>query len=323
MNSFGKFFRVTLFGESHGPAIGVTIDGVPPGIPFTSEIMQIDLNRRRGGEPGTTQRIEPDKPKIISGTYQEKTTGAPLTILIENTAHTSSHYSNIIDHPRPSHSDFAAKIKFNNNNDPRGGGHLSGRLTAPLVCAGSLAKLIIAPITLSVCIVDETHVRKKALTAQKQGDSVGAILEVTIRGVQPGLGEPWFDSLESLVAHAVFSIPGIKGIEFGSGFSSASMLGSEYNDRILDASGKTASNHDGGVTGGISNGNDIVFRVAAKPTPSISLPQETFSFEHNAPRTLTIHGRHDACFALRLPPVLEAISAIVLADLFLAQRAYR
>lgn len=323
MNSFGKFFRVMLFGESHGQAIGVTIDGVPPGITFTPETMLSDLNRRRGGNLGTTQRREADKPIIVSGIYQNKTTGAPLTIIIENTNQESSHYKNIINHPRPSHSDFAAKIKYNNCNDPRGGGHLSGRLTAPLVCAGALAKLIIAPITISACILDETEVRKKALEAEEQGDSVGAMLEVTITGLKPGLGEPWFDSLESLVAHAVFSIPSIKGIEFGAGFSSATMRGSEYNDRILDASGKTATNHDGGITGGISNGNDIVFRVVAKPTPSIGLPQETYSLEHNELRTLTILGRHDACFALRLPPVLEAVSALVLADLVIAHNAYR
>ena len=323
MNSFGKFFRVMLFGESHGPLIGVTIDGVPPGITFTLENMQPDLNRRRGGKPGTTQRRETDKPTIVSGIYQNKTTGAPLTIIIGNTNQKSFHYKNIINHPRPGHSDFAAGIKYNNCNDQRGGGHLSGRLTAPLVCAGALAKLIIAPITISACIIDETNVRKKAVIAEKEGDSIGAVLEVTITGIKPGLGEPWFDSLESLLAHAVFSIPGIKGIEFGAGFSSAAMRGSEYNDRILDASGKTATNHDGGITGGISNGNDIVFRVAAKPTPSIGLPQETYSSEHGEIRTLTIEGRHDACFALRLNPVLEAVSALVLADLVIAHNTYR
>ncbi|HOT60111.1 MAG TPA: chorismate synthase [Spirochaetia bacterium] len=323
MNSFGKFLRIMIFGESHGPVIGVTIDGVPPGIAFSPEHMQADLDRRRGGKPGTTHRSEPDKPRIISGIYQEKTTGAPLTIIIENTDQDSSHYKNISNHPRPSHSDFAARIKYNNCNDPRGGGHLSGRLTAPLVCAGSLAKLVIAPITVTACILDEAIVRQKALTGAAQGDSVGAMLEVVIKGVQPGLGEPWFDSLESLLAHAVFSIPGIKGIEFGAGFLAASMHGSEYNDRILDATGKTATNHDGGITGGISNGNDIVFRVAVKPTPSIGVPQETYSFDHNEPRLLSIEGRHDACFALRLPPVLEAVSALVLADLIIAQNAHQ
>lgn len=322
MNSFGSMFRVSLFGESHSTNMGIVVDGVPPGIPFSETLILPELERRKPGLPGTTARTEQDKPVIISGLHNGRTTGAPLAIIIKNTNTDSSSYNNITAHPRPSHSDFSSRIKYNGWNDPRGGGYHSGRLTALLVCAGALAKTIIAPITVQASIQNEHDVREQAAQAAQTGDSIGAVLEVTITHVPAGLGEPWFNSAESLLAHAIFSIPGIKAIGFGAGFRAASMRGSNYNDRILDASGKTASNNDGGITGGITNGNPIQFRVAAKPTPSIGIAQETYSFAEDKPAPLTMQGRHDACFALRLPPVLEAVSALVMADLMLLRRAY-
>ena len=320
MNSLGRIFRVSIFGESHGPCIGMVIDGVPPGIEFSEADMLQDLARRKPSLPGTTARHEADAPRILSGVYHGRTTGAPLACVIENSDARGADYSKLAEHPRPSHGDFASRIKYRASNDTRGGGHLSGRLTAPLVAAGALAKKIITPAFIRAVILDEESVRRRAEEAALARDSVGAILEVRVGEMPAGLGEPWFDSVESLLAHALFSVPGIKGIEFGAGFAAAAMTGSKYNDKLLDKSGKTASNNDGGITGGISNGNELVFRVAAKPTPSIGLEQETYSFGEGKVTPLVIQGRHDACFALRLPPVLEAVSAIVLADLALFEK---
>ncbi|NVO18640.1 MAG: chorismate synthase [Bacteroidetes bacterium] len=322
MNSFGRIFRLSVFGESHGSAIGLVIDGVPPGISLSASDFEHDLSRRRSGAQGTTPRKEADLPKIISGIYKEKTTGAPLTILFENSDVRSSDYASLLTTPRPGHADFTAGKKFKGYADPRGGGHFSGRMTLALVAAGVVAKKIIAPVNITSEILEiggETDIQKALDAIAGTGDSIGGIIQCTASGIPVGLGEPFFDSAESLISHLVFSIPAIKGIEFGSGFNAARMKGGEHNDPILDASGKTLTNNAGGINGGISNGNELLFRVAVKPTSSIGLPQETLDLKSGKTGTLQIQGRHDTCIALRMPVILEAATAIVLADLgFLA-----
>jgi chorismate synthase len=322
MNSFGRIFRLSVFGESHGRAIGVVMDGVPPGISIYVSDFEHDLSRRRSGAPGTTPRKETDLPKIISGIYEGNTTGAPLTILFENSDVRSSDYENLLTTPRPGHADFTAGKKFKGYADPRGGGHFSGRMTLALVAAGVVAKKIIAPVNISAEILEiggEKDIQKALDAITGTGDSIGGIIQCRASGIPVGWGEPFFDSVESLISHLVFSIPAIKGIEFGSGFNAARMKGSLQNDPILDSSGKTLTNNAGGINGGISNGNELQFRVAVKPTSSIGLPQETLNLKRGKKETLQIRGRHDTCIALRMPVILEAATAIVLADLgFLA-----
>jgi len=319
MNTFGQLFKIQIFGESHGDFVGITIDGCPPGISIKEEDFKTDLARRKSGAKGTTPRKENDKPIIISGIYKEHTTGSPITILFENKNTHSSDY-NFRTQPRPGHADFVADKKYRSFNDDRGGGHFSGRLTLGLVAAGVIAKKIIHKTTIKAKLTEvgnNKNIAKAVENAVKSGDSIGGIIECTISNVPVGLGEPFFNSAESLISHAVFSIPGIKGIEFGSGFAAAKMKGSEHNDLIINKEGKTRTNHAGGINGGITNGNDIVFRIVVKPTSSISLPQETFNFETGKIETLEIKGRHDACFALRVPVIVEAVTACVLADLSL------
>lgn len=320
MNTFGRIYRVSIFGESHGNGIGVIIDGVPPGIPLTADDFLSDLSRRRSGAAGTTPRKEPDLPKLMSGTWNGFTTGAPLSVFFENTNTRSSDYDNLRDIPRPGHADFTARIKFNGYADPRGGGHFSGRITLGLVAAGVLAKKIISPAVADSRILEiggDTDISRALETIAGTGDSIGGIIECRISNVPQGLGEPFFGSVESTLSQLVFSIPAIKGIEFGSGFGAARMRGSEHNDAFISANGKTRSNNASGINGGITNGNDIVFRVAVKPTSSIALPQETINLKTGKPETLQIEGRHDTCIALRVPVVVEAAAAIGLADLFL------
>jgi len=325
MNSFGRLFRVSVFGESHGAMVGVLIGGCPSGIALSEKDFSDDLLRRKSGTKGTTPRVEDDLPEIISGIYKGFTTGSPITILFKNNNVRPSDY-NFSDVPRPGHADFVAKEKFKGFNDPRGGGHFSGRLTLGLVAAGVIAKKILKGIKIEAELTEAGGTSDIDLAidqALKQGDSIGGIIECRVTGLPVGLGEPFFDSVESLISHAVFAIPAIKGIEFGSGFKAAGMKGSEYNDRFEDGSGKTVTNHAGGINGGITNGNDLVFRVAVKPASSISKPQETFDFANNKSTTLEIKGRHDACIALRVPVVLEAVTAIVLADLMLIDENIR
>ncbi|MEZ4906875.1 MAG: chorismate synthase [Saprospiraceae bacterium] len=323
MNTFGRIFRISIFGESHGVAIGVTIDGCPPGIEFSESDMLQDLDRRKSGAKGTTPRKESDLPKIISGVFNGKTTGSPITIIFNNENTKSSDYKFLKDSPRPGHSDFVANKKFNGYNDFRGGGHFSGRLTLGLVAAGSIAKKIIDPINIKAKIIEiggSTDFENTISKAMESGDSVGGIVECNCENIPIGLGEPFFDSLESNISHMVFAIPATKGIEFGLGFESSKRYGSEVNDDIIDASGHTATNNSGGINGGISNGNNLYFRVAIKPGSSISKPQDTFNFTENEIKSLSIQGRHDACIALRVPPVLEAATAIVLADMMLLNK---
>lgn len=317
MNTFGKAFRIGIFGESHGVAIGVTIDGCPSGLPLSEDDLIPDLQRRRSGAKGTTPRKEEDIPEIVSGCFKGLTTGAPITILFRNNNVKSSDYDNLLTTPRPGHSDFTACKRFKGFNDPRGGGHFSGRLTLTLVAAGTVAKKILDNVSINARLVaagGSTDIEQAINSALETGDSVGGLVECTASNIPVGWGEPFFDSVESVISHLAFAIPAIKGIEFGSGFNAASMKGSQHNDPIIDHTGKTATNNAGGITGGLTNGNEICFRVAVKPTSSISIPQKTYSIKTNKIETLEVKGRHDACIALRVPVVLEAITAIALAD---------
>lgn len=320
MNSFGNIFKITLYGESHGKEIGVVIDGCPAGIPLSENDMLTDIERRKTGGYATSTRTESDIPEIRSGIYRGHSTGAPITIAFSNeNFHDEDYQSNGFF--RPGHADYAAYRKYNGYNNPLGGGQFSGRMTLPLVAAGCIAKKIIPTIEISVQILPECMANvEKALA---DNDSAGGIVECRIRNLEAGIGEPFFNSLESLISHAIFSIPGVKAIEFGNGIASASMLGSEYNDCIVSSDGHTATNNCGGINGGISNGNDVIFRTYFHPTPSIAKKQKTFNFNSLKVEDMEIHGRHDACFALRTPVIVEALAAIVLADLTLISKATR
>lgn len=323
MNSFGESFRVSILGESHGEVIGVLIDGCPAGIPLTPEDMSQDLDRRKAGKKGTTPRKESDLPKILSGLLNGHTTGSPLLVLFENKNTQSKDYETLAEIPRPGHADFVAWKRFGPFRDHRGGGPFSGRLTLGLVAAGTVAKKIVPTLEFHSQILeiggenDYEQILDEALNA---GDSLGGIIEMRVCQVPIGLGEPFFQSVESQLAQVIFSIPGIKGIEFGSGFQAARMRGSAHNDPYVDLSGKTNTNHAGGINGGLTNGNDIVFRVAVKPTSSIRLKQRSINIKTGQLADLEIKGRHDACFALRVPVIIEAVTAIVLADLAKQQR---
>jgi chorismate synthase len=319
MNSFGRLFRVSIFGESHGPSVGITIDGCPAGLPLAEDDFNVDIERRKGGmQKGTTPRKEDDKPIFLTGVFNGKTTGAPLTIIFENNNTRSGDYEKQRAVPRPGHADFVAHQKFGGFEDFRGGGHFSGRLTVCLVGAGVVAKKLLRSISVHATILEIAGEKDTEAGLQKaidQKDSVGGIVECRVSNLPVGLGEPFFDSVESVLAHAVFSIPAVRGIEFGSGFAAARMFGVEHNDAIVDAQGATATNHAGGVVGGITNGNEVVFRIAIKPTSSTPKEQQTWNWENGQVESFSVKGRHDLCIALRVPPVLEAVTAIVLADL--------
>lgn len=339
MNTIGRKFRVSIFGESHGELIGVVLDGVPAGLELSEQDFEQDILRRKSGAKGTTPRIEDDKPRIVSGLYEGHTTGAPLAIVFENKNTRSTDYSLFEVMPRPGHADLTAALKWDDCQDPRGGGHFSGRLTLPVVAAGVVAKKILTDAT----ILDETPFRtvdarivelaglpgssesdfpsawQDAIdNAIKEGDSLGAVVECIVPDIDPGYGEPFWDSVESQIAHAVFAIPGVRGIEFGDGFEAARMKGSEHNDPI-GPDGRPTKNGAGGANGGITNGAPISFRVAFKPTSSIRKAQQTFNFEKGEMDSLEVPGRHDVCFALRAPVVVEAMTAIALADLALVK----
>ncbi len=324
MNHFGKLFTVTIFGESHGESVGVVIDGCPAGMPLAVEDFAEDTERRKGGkQKGTTPRQEEDLPLFKSGLFNGKTTGAPLTLLFENKNTRSGDYEKQRSVPRPGHADFVAHQKYGGNEDFRGGGHFSGRLTLCLVAAGVVAKKMIAPYKVEAVITEIGGEKDPEAGLQKaitEKDSVGGIVECRVSGLPVGLGEPFFDSVESLLAHAVFSIPAVKGIEFGTGFAAAKMFGLEHNDAIEDMQGKTRTNHAGGIVGGITNGNDLVFRIAIKPTSSTPREQNTLNWDTGELETFSVKGRHDLCIALRVPPVLEGVTAMVLADLLLREQ---
>ncbi len=336
MNSYGKNFRLAIFGESHSKAIGIVIDGVMPGISLTPKDFEKALKRRSYGDIAplafaTTARKESDKPIFLSGLKNGRTTGAPLAILFENKDFESRHYSNYAECPRPSHADFAATVKWQGFNDWAGGGYLSGRLTAPVVAAGVVAKKQIENSIKIKAHISEIYGSSnkrewKAILEQaaSEGDSVGGVIRCRAEGVPAGLGEPFFNSLESQIAHLAFSIPAVKAISFGNfedalrsanKANRASLLkGSEYNDLIINKNGTTATNHSGGINGGISNGNAIEFSVEIRPTASIAKPQQTINLKSSKIESLKIKGRHDCCIALRCPVIIEAITAIVLAD---------
>lgn len=325
MDRFGRLFSVTLFGESHGPAVGVVIDGCPPGLPLAPGELERAMQRRRGGAPGTTPRREPDIPEIVSGVHEGYTTGSPITLMIRNTNVRSRDYDKLKDIPRPGHADYVARVKYRGYADPRGGGHFSGRLTAGLVAAGVVAVKILEGVTITATLVEvggSRDIEKAVAEAVAQHDSVGGLIEGRVEGLPPGLGEPFFDGVEAVLAHALFSIPAVKGVEFGAGFAAARMRGSEHNDPLVALDGTTATNHAGGINGGITNGNPLLFRLAVKPTSSIGRPQKTINLATGEMEELTIEGRHDACIALRVPPVVEAVTAITLADLMLIRKAY-
>jgi chorismate synthase len=326
MNSFGRNFRISIFGESHGSLVGICIDGCPAGISICENDFSEDINRRKSGKTGTTSRHESDKIEIVSGVFNGFATGAPITILFKNENLQSSDYSQFKLQPRPSQADFTASKKFNGFNDFRGSGHFSGRLTLPLVAAGVIAKKIVENIEIQaklISVENSENIDEAINRAIADGDSVGGIIECSAKNIPAGLGEPFFNSVESQISQLAFSIPAIKGIEFGSGFAAATMRGSRHNDSIIDESGKTASNNAGGIVGGITNGNDLIFRVAVKPAASIAKAQQTFNFQTKKISELKINGRHDACIALRIPVVIEAITAIALADFTLIQNGYK
>lgn len=330
MNSFGTLYKLSIFGESHGPAVGITVDGCPAGISLSADDFSSDIERRKGGiQKGTTPRTEADIPVFLSGVFNGKTTGAPLTIIFENSNTRSSDYEKQRSIPRPGHADFVASQKFGGYEDYRGGGHFSGRLTVCLVAAGVIAKKLLSvygEINCQATLIEagaEKDIEAGLQKAIDAKDSIGGIVECRVNGLPIGLGEPFFNSLESLISHAVFAIPAIRGIEFGTGFAAASMFGSDHNDALENKSGKTRTNHAGGVVGGLTNGNELVFRVAVKPTSSTPKEQHSLNIETGKMEDFSVKGRHDLCIALRVPVVLEAVTVCVLADMLLQSQSIK
>ena len=324
MNSFGRLFRISIFGESHGECVGITIDGCPAGLLLSPEDLLPDLERRKGGQgKGTTPRREDDYPIFKSGVFNGKTTGFPITILFENNNTRSEDYSKQRSIPRPGHADWVAHQKFGGNEDYRGGGHFSARLTAGIVAAGAIAKKLMGGISIKAEVIEiggERDLEKGLQKAIDAKDSVGGIVECRINGLPVALGEPFFDSVESVLSHIVFAIPAVRGIEFGTGFTAAKMFGSEHNDAIENLDGKTRTNHAGGIVGGISNGNELVFRLAVKPTSSTPKEQNSLNWDSGKTENFSIKGRHDLCVALRAPVIVEAVAAIVLTDFMLREQ---
>lgn len=354
-SEFGKMVKVSVFGQSHGRAIGVTVDGLPAGESIDLEELNAFLDRRKPGKnPLSTARKEADAPVFLSGLENGATCGSPLCAIIENGDQHSSDYSELADKPRPGHADFTAWAKWGGQADMRGGGHFSGRLTAPLCIAGGIAKQILARRGVfvgahlaSVGMEDDVSfplrptaelfetVAAKAfpvlddaagermqaaiLAAREAGDSVGGVIECAAIGLPAGLGDPMFDGVENRLAASLFGIPAVKGVEFGAGFGAARLHGSENNDPFTVVDGKivTTQNNAGGILGGITSGMPITLRLAMKPTPSISRPQQTVSLSRMEPAELAVRGRHDPCIAHRAVPVAEAVTAIVLLDLLL------
>ncbi|AFA49375.1 chorismate synthase [Acetobacterium woodii] len=357
-STWGNKFKISIFGESHGNGIGAVIDGLPAGIAINPEHIQHELNRRAArGNPLATPRKEGDQIEILSGVFNGKTTGAPLAGLIRNENTRSGDYAKTKDLMRPGHADYTSNIRYGGFQDYRGGGHFSGRLTAPLVFAGAIAKEILRAISPQmeigsriVAIADvkdkaindwrvychlkndfinpafplydaklEVAMKAAIISAMEDEDSVGGIVEGFITGSLPGIGNPFFESIESRLAALLFSIPAVKGVTFGAGFETASKRGSEVNDalRMRDGKIETVTNNNGGINGGISNGMPIVFQVAFKPTPSIGKEQQTINIAALKDATLKIEGRHDPCIVVRAFPVVEAVTAICMADFLL------
>jgi len=324
LNSFGRIFRVSIFGESHGECVGITIDGCPAGLSLSPEDLAADLERRKGGkQKGTTPRQEEDFPIFKSGIFNGKTTGFPITILFENKNIRSEDYAKQRSIPRPGHADWVAHQKFGGFEDYRGGGHFSARLTAGIVAAAGIAKKLMSGVRIHSEVVEiggEKDLEKGLQKAIDAKDSVGGIVECRVNGLPVGLGEPWFDSVESVLAHIVFAIPAVRGVEFGTGFAAAKMFGSEHNDAIMEMAGRTKTNHAGGVVGGITNGNELVFRLAIKPTSSTPKEQESLNWDTEQVEKFSIKGRHDLCVALRAPVIVEAVTALVLCDFMMLEQ---
>ncbi len=349
-NTFGAALSVTLFGESHGEQIGVVLDGLCPGIAIDADFIRAQLDLRRPFGKIATARQEPDPFSIVSGVYEGRTTGTPLCILIPNADTNSADYDALRSVARPGHADYTAYCKYHGYSDPRGGGHFSGRLTAPLVAAGAIAlsmlrtKGIVLGTHICRCaeIDDRDFDRLEAdvsalaekrfavldpesgeamqtaiARAAAEGDSVGGVLETAVLNLPAGVGEPWFDGVESALSRVLFAVPAVKGVEFGDGFALADMRGSEANDAFALENGRivTETNHNGGINGGITNGMPLLFRTAIKPTPSIFLPQQTVDFRKNEKTTLTLKGRHDPAIAHRARVVVDSVTALVLCDL--------
>ncbi len=326
----GSKLKVSIFGESHGEAIGVTIDGFPTGFEIDFDFIRIMMNKRKTNNSElSSSRNENDELNIISGTFQGKTTGAPICCIIYNNDKRSSDYEKIKTTPRPSHSDYPAHLKYKGFNDYRGAGHFSGRLTAGLVFAGALCMSMLqkrhfikieSNIKSIHGIEGDEAMKKEILSAKDSKDSVGGIIESHVLNMPAGIGEPWFDSIESRLSHMIFSIPSVKGIEFGTGFNFASMYGSEANDQYyIDDKDKisTYTNHNGGILGGLSNGMPIVFRTCIKPTPSIAKEQKTINITNLTNERIIIEGRHDPCIVYRVLPVIDCATAIVILDFLL------
>ena len=353
-NTFGSSVTLTLFGESHGPAIGAVLDGLAPGLEIDEGYIARRMSLRRAVGKISTPRREEDRVEFLSGVFNGKTTGTPLCLIIKNNSAHSGDYDELRSKARPGHADYTGFVKYGGFADHRGGGHFSGRLTAPLVAAGAVLSYALEKkgILIGSHIAECAGIRDDALTnpaesipalneksfavlndaagekmkaavekASAEGDSVGGIIETAAVGVPAGLGEPWFDTAESLISHAVFSVPAVKGIEFGDGFRFAAEKGSEANDpfEVRDGKIRTVTNRNGGINGGITNGADIIFRTVIKPTPSISLRQRTADILKNENCEIEIKGRHDPCIVHRARVVIDSVTALVIADL-LAQR---
>ena len=349
-NTFGQSVAVTLFGESHGPMIGAVLDGLAPGVRVDEDLIRMKLALRRGGAALSTARREADPFQIVSGIFEGRTTGTPLCIVIPNGDTHSADYAAMRSLMRPSHADYTAYCKYHGFQDYRGGGHFSGRVTAALVAVGAVAEealreggICLGTHLLSCAdvrdrefgsleediaalsgkpfpVLDEAAGEKmqaEILRAREEGDSVGGVLETAVVGLPAGVGEPWFDTVEGVLAHILFSVPAVKGVEFGGGFRLAALRGSRTNDPMRVEIGQivTETNFGGGIAGGITNGMPLLFRCAVKPTPSISLPQRTVNIETMENAELSIRGRHDPCIAHRARAVIDAVTAIALCDL--------
>ncbi len=360
-STWGSSIKISIFGESHGAGIGVSIDGFPPGVEYDAEFISRDMERRAPGRnKQSTSRKEPDIPKILSGIFNGKTTGTPICAFIENKNQHSSDYSGLTDTPRPGHADYTGMIRYKGFNDPRGGGHFSGRLTAPLVFAGAMCKLwlITQGITVGAHIqsiaqvqdtpfnavsVDKYEIEalrdmdypvkspealKEMLSviekARLDMDSVGGVIECAAAGLPAGLGNPMFDTVESRIASILFGVPAVKGVEFGAGFSFAALRGSNANDAFCLSGDKvkTETNNNGGILGGITNSMPVIVRACIKPTPSVGLRQNTLNLLTKKTEPLSIKGRHDPCIVTRAAPVVEAAVAIALADILREANGY-
>ena len=358
---FGMNLKLSIFGESHGKSIGCVLDGLPPGIALDLEALQLELDRRAPGKNKlSTQRKESDMFEIQSGFFEGHTTGTPLCAIIKNSDQHSKDYSILKDKMRPGHADYAGHVRYQGFNDYRGGGHFSGRITAPLVFAGAVAKqalaqmgIVVGAHILSINTISENkfnpmgetdellqeiagkefavmddavgeQMQARIIAAKADNDSVGGVIEAIVQHIPAGIGAPYFDSLESRLAHMMFSVPAVKGIEFGEGFAISQMTGSTANDEMHYVDGKvaTTTNHNGGITGGITNASPVLFRVAIKPTPSISREQNTISLAEGQDTKLTIVGRHDPCIVQRAVPVIEAATAWVIWDMLLEAKKW-